>query len=89
MTVTTSKGQTMAIDYLWGPVRRTGEVLLHLTDPTPPLSALAEAFEGCAWVERRSAAEGDLRLEGYTELRSLARTPGGVTVTLARPAEGA
>lgn len=90
MTVTTSKGKTFPIDWMWGPVGLSGELMLQLRDDRP-LSEIAADFEGCEHFHRESDDEGDMDFDGYTVPQSIVRpayerNPDIVQITLARPA---
>lgn len=90
MTVTTDRGKTFPVDWMWGPVGPEQALMLRLTDDPRPLSAIAPDLEGVARFHRASRSEGDLDFDGYTLLTGLTRQgPGGpVTACLARPEGG-
>lgn len=88
MTVTTSRGKTFPVDWMWGPVGPAAELMLQLRDERP-LSEIAADFEGCERFLRQSETEGDMTFEGYAALTVLARPayadPAVVQLTLAIP----
>lgn len=85
MTLTTSKGKTFAIDWMWGPVGANDDLMLEYADDRP-LSEIAADFEGCEGFHRESETEGDKDWEGYTRLRSIVRSGRGrVQLTLYKP----
>lgn len=86
MTVTTSKGKTLCINWMWGPVRTTGAVMLEVKDERP-LSAIAADFEGCETFKKMDDSKGTAiyeMYEGYTVLSAISRNKrtGGVQITL-------
>ena len=88
MTVTTSKGKTLDINWMWGPVRTTGNVMLEVID-VRPLSEIAADLEGCETFKKMDDRKGTAvyeMYEGYTVLSSISRNKktGGVQVTLER-----
>ena len=84
MTVTTSKGKTFAIDWMWGPVGANDDLMLEYADDRT-LSEIAADFEGNDSFHRESETEGDKDWEGYTGLRSIVRSGRGkVQLTLSR-----
>ena len=91
MTVTTSRGKTFEIDWMWGPMMNTGEMMLQLED-TRPMAEIAADFDGVRTFHRESELEGDRDYEGYTRIVSIARVSGGqqgrVQITFDRPEEG-
>lgn len=91
MTVTTSRGKTFPVDWMWGPVGLFGELMLQLHDDRD-LSAIAADFEHVGSFRRESAAEGDMTFEGYTAMRSILRPfpeadPAAVQITLTNRAK--
>lgn len=84
MTITTDKGKTFDVNYAWGPVRSTGELMIELAADARPLSQIAADFEGVQAFERVDENEGNMTFEGYTELVSVVRdrTRGAVLLAL-------
>ena len=84
MTVKTDRGETFDVNYAWGPVRSTGELMIELTADARPLSQIAADFEGVQAFEREDENEGNMTFEGYTELVSVVRdrTRGAVLLAL-------
>lgn len=84
MTVKTDRGKTFDVNYAWGPVRSTGELMIELTADARPLSQIAADFEGVQAFERVDENEGNMTFEGYTELVSVVRdrTRGAVLLAL-------
>lgn len=84
MTVKTDRGKTFDVNYAWGPVRSTGELMIELTADARPLSQIAADFEGVQAFEREDENEGNMTFEGYTELVSVVRdrTRGAVLLAL-------
>ena len=69
---------------MYGPVRTTGHLMLELKDDRP-LSQVAKDLEGCETF-RKEEGDGAYKVyEGYTDLRSIAKTKDGcVQASLAR-----
>ena len=84
MTVKTDRGKTFDVNYAWGPVRSTGELMIELTADARPLSQIAADFEGVQAFEREDENEGNMTFEGYTDMVSLLpdRTRGAVLLAL-------
>ena len=91
MTVTTSKGKTFDIDWMWGPVGEAEDLMLQLRDGRT-IAEIAADFEGCDLFYRRSDTEGDMEFAGYTSVVSAARVRRGgkeaVQLTLERQKGG-
>ena len=90
MTVKTDRGKTFDVNYAWGPVRSTGELMIELTADARPLSQIAADFEGVQAFERVDENEGNMTFEGYTELVSVVRdrNTGAVLLALRRGNNG-
>lgn len=87
MTVTTSKGKTFVIDWMWAPVGQNEDLKIEYKDDRL-LSSIAKDFEGCESFHRESEAEGNKDWTGYTRIRSIARMARGkVQLTLYKPDE--
>ena len=89
MTVTTSKGKTFTIEWMWGPVGLTDDLMLQMSN-SRLLSDIAKDFEGVEHFHRESENEGNMDWEGYTELKAIVRPeferrPDVVQITLAKP----
>lgn len=89
MKVTTSKGQTFEINWMWGPTGLYGYLMLQYSD-TRSLPEIAQDFNECEHFHRESSEEGDMDWDGYTVLKSIARpeyerNPDIVQITLAKP----
>lgn len=88
MTVTTSKGKTFEINWMWGPVGQNEDLMLEYEDDRP-MAEIAADFEGCESFHRESEYEDDKDFTGYTRLRSIVRAGRGkVQLTLYRTNEG-
>ena len=83
MTVTTSRGKTFPVNWMWGPVPPEGSLMLEVRDERP-LSEIAADFEGCDRFHRESQDEGDMDFDGYAALTAIARVAGAVRVTLGK-----
>ena len=80
MTVTTDRGRTFPVDWMWA--RSPAELMLQLRDDRP-LHEIAADFEDCPRLERLSDTEGNITYEGYRELRAIKRErDGAVLLTL-------
>ena len=90
MTVKTDRGKTFDVNYAWGPVRSTGELMIELTADARPLSQIAADFEGVQAFERVAETEGNMTFQGYTELVSVVRdrNTGAVLLALRRGNNG-
>ena len=91
MRVTTSKGKTLEIDWMYPQRNITEQLMIGLHD-NRPFAEIAEDFAGCDHFHRQSEEEGDMDCDGYTELIIIARPSYGmddgyVLVTLSRPAK--
>ena len=85
MTVTTSKGKTFPIDWMYDTLGTKRGVRLQLHD-SRPLSEIAADFEACDHLHRASDTEGDLDFDGYTDLTTVIRPAAGtVQLTLEKP----
>ena len=88
MKMTTSKGKTFEINWMWGPVGEDGDLMLEYADERP-MADIAADFEGCESFRRESETEGDREWTGYTRLRSMIRAGRGkVQLTLCKTSEG-
>ena len=83
MTITTDRGKTFEVNFAWGPVRSTGELMIELAQDVRPLSEIAADFEGVQTFDRKDELEGDMMFEGYTEIMSVVRDRYRDTVTIA------
>ena len=84
MKLTTSKGKTFEVGWMWGPVGADGLLMLEYADDRA-LSQIAADFEGCEHFHRESETEGDRDWDGYTRLRSVVRSGHGkVQIALER-----
>lgn len=88
MTLTTEKGKTFDVNYAWGPVRSTNELMIELASDARPLSQICVDFEGVQTFERKDKDEGDKTFTGYTELVSAVRDRNSGSVLLALRMEG-
>lgn len=88
MTITTDKGKTFDVNYAWGPVRTTNELMIELAGDARPLSQICADFEGVQTFERKDEDEGDMTFTGYTDLVSASRDRSRGTVALALRMEG-
>lgn len=87
MTLTSSKGKTFEINWMWGPVGANDDLMLEYADDRA-LSEIASDFEGCERFHRESETEGNKEWTGYTLLRSIMRSGRGkVQITLMKPNE--
>lgn len=82
MTITTDKGKTVDVNYAWGPVRSTNELMIELAGDARPLSQICADFEGVKTFERKDKDEGDMTFTGYTELVSAVRDRSSGSVLL-------
>lgn len=83
MTIRTSKAKEYKADYLGGPTRSGGAVMLKIIDERR-LPEIAAEFDGLDWIERISDDEGDKRFEGYARLAGIVRVTDGVTMELVK-----
>lgn len=89
MTVTTSKGKTFEVDWMWGPTGIYDELMLQFHDGRI-ISEIAKDFEDVEHFHRSSEEEGDMDWDGYTVLKAILRPeyeryPSTVQITLIRP----
>lgn len=88
MTVKTDRGKTFDVNYAWGPVRSTGELMIELTADARPISEIASDFEGVQVFDRPDEHQGNMTFVGYTELVSVVRDRNTGAVLLALRMEG-
>ena len=90
MTITTDKGKTFEVNYAWGPVRSTGELMIELAADARPISEIAADFEGVQVFDRPDEHQGNMTFVGYTELVSVVRdrNTGAVLLALRRGNNG-
>lgn len=89
MKVTTSKGKTFDVDWMWGPIGNTRDLMLQLKDERP-IPEIAVDFDGVEHFHRESETQGDMDFDGYTILRGIIRPsydfdPSKVQITLTTP----
>lgn len=86
MTVTTDRGKTFEVNYAWGPVRSTGELMIELKEDARKISEIAADFEGVQTLKREDEHEGNMSFTGFTELRSITRgrKAGGVLLAIGK-----
>lgn len=86
MTITTDRGKTVEINYAWGPVRTTGELMIEIKADTRKISEIAKDFEDVQTFERKDENEGNMTFTGYTELRRITceKETGTVLLVLGR-----
>lgn len=89
MKLTTSKGKTFTIDWMWGPVGADNSLMIQFSDDRT-LSKIAKDFEGCDHFHRESETEGNMDFDGYTVLAGITRpsysnNPSTVMLTLNKP----
>ena len=82
MTVTTSRGKTFTINWMWGPVGRDAVLRMEYADDRSTTDIAAD-FEGIEHFHRESDTEGDMDWDGYTNLDSIVRDRQYGTVMLA------
>lgn len=84
MRMKTSNGSEYDVAFVDGPSIVSGRVILEMDDPRR-LPEIAAEFDGIARLERTDENQGDKTWEGYTELASITRQPGGtVLIQLAK-----
>ena len=88
MTITTDKRRTFDVNWAWGPVRSTGDLMIELSSDSRPLSQICADFEGVQTFERKDKHEGDMTFFGYTELVSAMRDRSNGSVVLTLRKEG-
>lgn len=88
MQITTSKGMTRDINWIWGPLLGTSQIMIDFAD-TRSISEIAQEFEGCRTIEKTEPIRSGVKevFEGYTEIVSVIRerATGTVRVTLEKP----
>ena len=88
MNITTSKGSTFDVNWIWGPLLGTNQIMIDLADART-IKEIAQDFEGCEKIEKTDAKKSGVKevYEGYTELVSVIRerVSGTVRVTLEKP----
>lgn len=88
MKIRTSKGNEYNINWIWGPLRGTNQVMIDMED-SRSASEIAKELEGCETIEKTDENRGGVKevYEGYTEVVSVIRerASGTVRVTLEKP----
>lgn len=86
MQIRTDKGKTFDVNFAWGPVRTSGELMIELTADARTISEIASDFEGVQTFERPDENEGNMTFTGYTVLESVVRNrnTGAVLLTLSK-----
>lgn len=90
MTLTTSRGKSFALDFLWGPLRDSGALAIQIHDKRP-LSEVAADFDGVERFDKHDPQTEDMVFEGYTRLMSITYRANGaddtVLITVNKPKE--
>ena len=73
MKIKTDNGKTFDAHYAWGPVSRTGDLMIEIPGDDRTISEIASDFEGIQTFYRVDEHEGDMTFEGYTDLISISR----------------
>lgn len=88
MKITLSTGKTFDVDYIWGPLRGTNQIMIEMTDERG-LEETAQDFAGVARIERTDEKRTGVKetYEGYTELAGMVRErqTGKTRITLEKP----
>lgn len=82
MNLTTSKGKTYSVAWMWGPLMSSGEVMMEMEDARA-LSEIAAELEGLDKMTYTDTYGREKVYEGYTDLRAIIRqgATGRVQVT--------
>lgn len=87
MTITTSRGKTFDIDWMWGPVSIADDVMMQYHDDRA-IAEIAADFEGVEHFHRESETEGNKDYDGYTVIQSISRHQRDlVRITFIKPYE--
>lgn len=70
MILKTNKGNTFFIDWMWGPVGLSGELMMQY-QTSKTLKEIAEEFEGCNYFETDDENEGHHVFEDWDTLTSI------------------
>lgn len=85
MLIKTSKGNIFNVNWVWGPLMGTRQMMIDMQD-TRSVSEIAQDFEGCQTIEKTDERRDGVKeiYEGYTELVSvtLERATGTARITL-------
>lgn len=74
MQLTTSKGKTFSVDWMWGPTIVGQNVMLQLED-SRSISAIAKDFEGVETFKTFNEETGlEAVYENYTSVESISRS---------------
>lgn len=86
MKITTSKGKTLDVNWIFGPTKAGGNVMIEITD-NRPISEVAADFEGCDSIKEEVESGTYKMYEGYTDLKEVSRkrNDGKVIVSLYKP----
>ena len=83
MKIRTSKNKEYQAEYIDGPTRIGGAVMLRIMDERR-LPEIAAEFDGLEWLERISEDQGNKRFDGFSRLAGINGKAGGVTIELAK-----
>lgn len=84
MQITTSKGKTFNINWIWGPLRGKNQTMIELKDDRA-LSEIAADFDGLETITKTDETRGqDVKeiFTGYTNLVTIIRDTAKGTVRL-------
>lgn len=88
MKIRTSKGSEFSVNWIWGPLQGTNQIMIDFTD-TRSVKEIAAELEGCDVIEREDERRKGVKevYEGYTEVVSVIRErlTSSVRVTLEKP----
>lgn len=88
MKITLSTGKTFEVNYIWGPLRGTNQIMIDMPEGRG-VEEVAADFAGVASIVKTDARRPGVeeRYEGYTEIASVIRerATGTVRITLERP----
>lgn len=85
MKIWTNRGQTFDVEWIWGPLLGTDQLMLEMED-SRSIEEIAQDFDGLETISRKSESEGDAVYTGYNTLVSVIRdtAKGTARLTLER-----
>lgn len=88
MKITLSTGKEFNVNYIWGPLRGTNQIMIDMPDERG-IEEVAADFAGVLWIVKTEERRPGITetYEGYTEIASVIRerATGTVRITLERP----
>lgn len=82
MQITTSKGKKLDVNWIWGPLRGTNQLMIDMTDDRT-IREIAQDFEGVDKITKTDERRGVEEVySGYTEIVGIIRERATSTVRI-------